>query len=324
MKKTTAIIVIILLLSGILFGCGDAGSNGNESYTIGINQFGDHASLDNCREGFLEGLRQEGIVEGENLTIEYQSAQFDSGTANLIAQSHVANQVDLICAIATPSAQASYNAADGTDIPVVFTAVTDPKAAGLTQGNITGTSDQLPVEAQLKLIRALMPEAKKIGILYTLSEVNSESAIADYEALATQYGFEIVTQGISAAADIAIAMDSLVEKVDVMTNLTDNTVVGSLPTLLSKANGKSVPIFGSEVEQVKLGCVAAEGIEYYQLGIQTGKMAARILKGEITAEEMDYEIIQESSLYINEAVMTQFGFELPEEYADRAIRVTAE
>ncbi len=323
MKKTGTIILCVLVLCGMLVGCGSGGGSG-ESYTIGINQFGDHASLDNCREGFLEGLRMEGIVEGENLTIEYQNAQFDSGTANLIAQSQVSNNVDLICAIATPSAQASYNAADGKDIPVVFTAVTDPVAAGLTGGNVTGTSDKLPVEAQLKLIRALMPEATKVGILYTLSEVNSESAIADYEALTPQYGFEIVTQGVSASGDIPLAMDSLISKVDVMTNLTDNTVVGSLSVLLDKANAKGVPIFGSEIEQVKLGCVAAEGIEYYQLGIQTGQMAAKVLKGQMTAEEIDYEIIKESSLYINEEVMADFGLELTPEYAERVNSVKNE
>jgi putative ABC transport system substrate-binding protein len=217
-------------------------------------------------------------------------------------------------------AQAAYNAAEGK-IPVIFTAVTDPVLAGITEGNITGTSDMLPVEAQLQLIRALMPDATKIGIMYTTSEVNSESAIAVYEDLADDYGFEIITTGISTSADIPLAIDGLLSRVDCLTNLTDNTVVGSLPVILEAANEKGIPVFGSEIEQVKIGCVASEGLEYYELGKQTGKMAAKVLKGEAEASEIPYEIISESFLYINSTVMEEFGFTLPAELAARAIDV---
>jgi putative ABC transport system substrate-binding protein len=306
------------MLLGLVPGC--SGKSGAE-YFIGIGQFGPHASLDNCREGFLAGLAEEGIIEGENLTVDYQDANFDGGTANLIAQSFVSKKVDLICAIATPMAQASFNAAEGKDIPVIFTAVTDPVAAQLTEGDITGTSDMLPVEAQLKLIRAMMPDATKIGILYTTSEVNSESAIAIYKELAGNYGFEIVESGISVAADIPLAVDALLPRVDCISNLTDNTVVGSLPVILEAAGEKGIPVFGSEIEQVKIGCVAAEGLEYYELGKQTGKMAARVLKGEAAASEIPYEIISESYLYINSSVMAELGLTLPSDMMARAIDV---
>jgi putative ABC transport system substrate-binding protein len=179
----------------------------------------------------------------------------------------------------------------------------------------------LPVDAQLNLIRDLMPNATKIGILYTTSEVNSESAIAVYEELATGYGFEIVKSGISVAADIPLAIDGLLSKVDCISNLTDNTVVGSLPIILEAANEKNIPVFGSEIEQVKIGFIAAEGLEYYELGKQTGKMAARVLKGEATASEIPYEIIEESLLYINSDVMEEMGFTLPAGLSDRAIDV---
>ena len=276
-----------------------------------------HASLDNCREGFIAGLAEEGFVEGENLSIDYQDANFDGGTSNLIAEAFVSSKVDLICAIATPMAQAAYNAAEGK-IPVIFTAVTDPVLAGITEGNITGTSDMLPVEAQLKLIRALMPGAAKIGIMYTTSEVNSESAIAVYKELAGDYGFEIITTGISVPADIPLAIDGLLAKVDCISNLTDNTVVGSLPIILEAAKAKGIPVFGSEIEQVKIGCAAAEGLEYYELGKQTGKMAAKVLKGEAEASDIPYEIITESFLYINSTVMAELGLILPSDMAGRA------
>ncbi|MDD2252041.1 MAG: ABC transporter substrate-binding protein [Dehalococcoidales bacterium] len=318
MKRILTILSMVLISALIVSGCN---SGSDDEYTIGLGQFGPHGSLDNCREGFLAGLAEEGIVEGENLTVDYQDANFDGGTTNLIAQSFVSKNVDLICAIATPMAQAAFNAAEGKDIPVIFTAVTDPVMAQINEGNITGTSDMLPVDAQLKLIRAIMPEATKIGILYTTSEVNSESAIAVYEELATGYGFEIVKSGISVAADIPLAIDGLLSKVDCISNLTDNTVVGSLPIILEAANAKNIPVFGSEIEQVKIGCAAAEGLEYYELGKQTGKMAARVLKGEATASEIPYEIIEESFLYVNSDVMEEIGLTLPSEMSGRAIDV---
>jgi len=328
MKKTVNMIIGLIIMVMMLTGCNNGSkanvkkvASGGQQYTIGIGQFGEHGSLDNCREGFIEGLAEQGLIEGENLTIINENAQFDTGIANQIAGSLIGKKVDLIAGIATPMAQSAFNAASGKDIPVVFTAVTDPVAAMLTEGNVTGTSDKLPVEAQLQLIRAMLPEAKKIGILYTTSEVNSESSIAEYKELAGKYDFEIIDSGISAAADIPLAVDKLLTRVDCITNLTDNTVVGSLPVILNKANGKNIPVFGSEIEQVKLGCIAAEGLDYIELGKQTGRIAAKILKGEKQAEEIPYEIFEESSLYINSEAMTLHGIVLPETLKDRAVNV---
>lgn len=289
-----------------------------KSYTIGIGQFAEHGSLDNCREGFILGLKEAGIEEGKNLTISYENAQADGGTASQIATNFAGKQVDLICGIATPMAQAAYGVAKKSDTPVIFTAVTDPVAAELANadgspvGEVTGTSDKLPVEAQLKMIREILPEAKTIGIMYTTSEVNSESAIKEYKELAPNYGFEIVVAGISAPADIPLAADTLLSKVDCVTNLTDNTVVASLPVILDKANAKNIPVFGSEIEQVKLGCLAAMGLDYIELGKQTGLMAAKVLKGEAKASEMNYEVLKEAAFYGNTKVAENLGITLPD------------
>ena len=142
---------------------------------IGINQYGEHGSLDNCREGFLLGLADAGLVEGEDFTVDYQNAGFDNAIAAQIAQNFSATNVALMVAIATPSATACFAAAEDKNIPVVFTAITDPVEAGVDSGNITGTSDKLPVEAQLELIRQLQPDAETIGIIYTTSEPNNFS-----------------------------------------------------------------------------------------------------------------------------------------------------
>ena len=295
-----------------------------ETYTIGIEQFAEHGSLDNCREGFLQGLAEAGLVEGENLTVEYKNAAADMGTAGQISDSFVASDVDLLCGIATPSAQSCFNAAMDKEIPVIYTAVTNPLAAELADeegnpvGEITGTSDKLPIRKQLEMIRTMLPEAETIGILYTTSEANSESAIKEYETLAGEYDFKIETSGITVTADIPLATQGLLEKVDCITNLTDNTVVNSLPTVLEMANEAKIPVFGSEIEQVKIGCLAAEGLDYVELGRQTGKMAAQVLKGEKKASELPYETIEEASLYINEKAAENLGIEIPAELKDSA------
>lgn len=298
-----------------------------ESVTIGISQFAEHGSLDNCREGFLEGLKEAGYEEGKNLTIEYQNAQADTGNAATIADSFVNKKVDLICAIATPSAMSAYNSAMDADIPVIYTAVSDPAGAGLVNedgtnvGNITGTSDKLPVTEQMALIRELMPDAKKIGILYTTSEANSVSTIQEYKDHAEEYGFEIVDTGINTIADVEMAAKDLASKVDCISNLTDNTVVSALQTVLAAANDAKIPVFGSEVEQVKNGCVAAVGIDYVALGKQTGEMAAKVLKGEATAAETPFEICGGGNVYVNTEAAGNIDFTISDDVLGEAAEI---
>ena len=317
MKRIVSIIIAI----AVLFALSSLALA--DGYTVGIGQFAQHGSLDNCYTGFVQGLREAGIVEGENLTIDLQNAQADMGITQQIAAQFAAEKVDLMVGIATPMAQACYNAAAGA-IPTIFTAVTDPVAAGFVSadgaaaGEVTGTSDALPIAAQLATIRAMLPDATKVGILYTTSEVNSVSAIEEYKALAPEYGFEIVESGVSTAADIPLALDALLPKVDCLSNLTDNTVVSALALVLDKANAAGKPVFGSEIEQVKLGCVAAEGLDYIALGRQTGLMAAKVLKGEAKASEIPYEIITEPGLYVNSEALARFGIVLSDELAARA------
>ncbi|HIQ72932.1 MAG TPA: ABC transporter substrate-binding protein [Candidatus Cottocaccamicrobium excrementipullorum] len=302
----------------------------SDSYVIGIGQYAEHGSLDNCREGFLEGLAEEGIVEGENLTVYYENAQADGGTASQIFTNFAARDVDLFCAIATPMAQSAYSVAMKSDIPVIYTAVTDPVAAelanadGSSVGDITGTSDKLPVEQQLQMIREILPDAETIGIMYTTSEVNSQTTIEEYKAAAPDYGFTIVESGVSSSADIPLAADSLLSQVDCITNLTDNTVVASLPVILDKAAALNIPVFGSEIEQVRIGCLASMGLDYIELGKQTGRMAAKVLKGEAKASEMNYEVIQEASFYGNSAVAENLGITLPEDLTANAAEMFTE
>ncbi len=335
--KRIRLFAALLALTLTLTACGkdaetdasDAPEDGGgtaqeEMYLIGISQYGEHASLDNCRDGFLQGLEQAGLVEGVDFTYDYQNAGFDDNIATQIGQSFSAKDVDLMVGIATNSAVACFAAAEDKDIPVIFTAITDPVQAKLDSGNITGTSDKLPVEAQLDLIRQLQPNAKTIGIIYTTSEPNSVSTIEEYQEKAGGYGFTIDAIGVTSQAEVTQAADTLISHdVDCFSNLTDNNVVGVLAAILEKTNAAGIPVYGSEVEQVKLGCVASAGIDYVQLGIQTGLMAAKILTGEATCEELSYETISEYSLYINSQELDAMGITIPEALAGKTVEADA-
>lgn len=328
MKTLKKLLCTALSLSLVLAlaACGGNSSGGDaasgEVPIIGINQYGSHGSLDNCREGFLQGLQEAGLVEGTDYTIDYQNANFDTNLATQIAQAFSAEDAALMVGIATPSATACYAAAEDKDIPVVFTAITDPVGAKLDSGNITGTSDVLPVQGQLELIRAIQPEADTIGIVYTTSEANSVYSIGVYEELAADYGFTIEAIGVTAQSEVTQAVDTLISQgVDCLSNLTDNNVVGVLGSILEKTNEVGIPVYGSEIEQMELGCVAGAGLDYVQLGIQTGKMAAQILTGEATCADLPYETIENYGLYVNSSALTEMGLTLPDDVAQTAEEV---
>ena len=332
--KKLIIAALALAMTASLAACGSnsgsssAGASASASASgsipvIGISQYGEHASLDNCRKGFLQGLTDAGLKEGTDYQIDYQNAGFDDSIATQIAQRFSAENAALMCAIATPSATACYAAAEDKNIPVIFTAITDPKAAGLTAGNATGTSDKLPVEAQLDLIRKLQPNAKTIGIIYTTSEPNSVSSIAEYKAKAGDYGFTIDDIGITAQSEVTQAADKLIaDKVDCFSNLTDNNVVGVLSSILEKTNEAAIPVYGSEVEQVKLGCAAAAGIDYYKLGIQTGQIAAQVLTGKKTCDDIPFETISEYGIYVNSDTLSAMGITLPADISQKAVEAS--
>lgn len=296
MKKAIAACMAVAV-AGLGTACSSSGpassagnsaqSGGSKKLTIGVIQYATHPSLDDCYTGFKTGLKDAGYEEGKNLTIDFQNAQADNSKSDLMAQAMVSKKYDLLMAIATPSAMSAFGAAKNTKIPVVFTAVSDPVYAQLVSslqkpgGNCTGSSDVLPLDKQAKMIRAFLPKAKKIGVLYTTGEPNSISQLKTLKEVAPKYHFEVVDIGITNSSQVASGAASLVAKgVDCVNNFTDNNVVNNLSTLLQATDKAKIPVFGSEVEQVKNGCLAADSIDYGSLGKETGKMAAKILKGE--------------------------------------------
>ena len=223
MKK----IITIITLGLMIMACGKQES----IKKIGITQIVEHPALDGARDGFLKALEDAGYKDGENLKIEYQNAQGDQAVAQSIAESFVSDSKDLILAIATPTAQAAYNATK--EIPVLITAVTDPIQAGLAKSleksetNVTGTSDATPIDKQFKLLKELLPASKKVGIVYNTSELNSEVQVAQAKVIAEKYGLEIVTKGVTQVNELAQALDSLLPNVDVLYTPTDNLVVSA-------------------------------------------------------------------------------------------------
>lgn len=332
MKKNVALILGILLTAGILLMAGctqqsvQSGSQ-QQVITIGITQIVDHPSLDVCRQGALDKLAELGYPEGEKFIVKYESAQGESANASTIAQQFVSDKVNIILAISTPSAQSAYGAAMDAGIPVVFSAVTDPVAAqiaaedGSSLDNITGTSDVMPMESSFDLIKAIVPDAVKVGILHNTSEVNSDVLLALAQEVAAAKGMEVIDMGITSTNEISAALDVLLPQVDVMLNLTDNMVVSAMPLLASKTLEAGVPLFGSEDQQVLNGALASAGIDYYNLGQQTGAMIAKILEG-TPAKDIPIEALEDAQIFVNTEVAEQMGITIPEDVLSQAEQVT--
>ena len=305
-KKLIALITTGVLSVSMLTGCSSSGkSTSSDSVKkVGITQLVEHPSLDQTKEGFIKALEDNGYKDGENVEIDYQNAQNDNPTSQTIASNFVNDKKDLIYAISTPSAQAAFNATQ--DIPVLFTAVTDPVEAGLVKsldnkdgGNVTGTSDFLSIDKTMSLVEKLTPQAKKIAVIYSTSEVNSKVQVDSLKEYAKTKGWEVIEKGISASSEVNQAITSVVGKADVLYVPTDNLVVSSMP------------IIASDEGSVTSGALACGGVDYYQLGYKTGEMAVQILKGEKQPSDLKVETMDEPVITMNEDTMKTLGIEKP-------------
>ena len=310
MKKLLKTILASIALTASALSFSACNSN---KKTIGIIQFGTHESLNDCYNGMIKGLKEELKETFDDYFIDRQNSNFDAASSAAQANTFVSKKASIIGAIATPSAMAAASAAKGT-IPVIYCAVSDPKAAGLTEmNNVTGSSDLLDFDSQLSLIKSFIPTVGKIGVLYTLGEANSISQIETLDSKAKALNIEIVRQSITNASEIPTATDTLLNKgVDCLTNLTDNTVVGALDVILSKTNAKKIPVFGSEIDQVKGGCLASASLDYVALGEKTGTVMAKVLKGEAKASNDIAIKIDDSFNCYSDKVAKQLDIKVPE------------
>lgn len=298
---------------------------GLEPITIGISQIVEHPSLDAAREGFKQAFVDNGYVEGETVTFDMQNAQGEQTTATTIAEKFASNKVDLILAIATPTAQAAAQAV--TDIPILITAVTEPEEAGLVDswdspgGNVTGTSDLNPVDQQLSLVKDINPDAKTVGIVYSSGEVNSEVQVNLAKETASELGLELELVTVSNGSEVMQATESLVGKVDVIYVPTDNNVVEALESVIQIAEAEKIPLIVGEGDSVERGGVATWGINYEQLGYQTGEMALKILQDGADPATMPVETLEKIELIVNPSAAERMGVELPQSLLDQADKV---
>lgn len=252
--------------------------------SVAITAIVEHPALDAARDGVKDELKAAGFESGKNLKLDYQSAQGNTGTAAQIARKYIGEKPDAIVAIATPSAQAVVAATK--TIPVVYSAVTDPVAAKLVKSwaasgtNVTGVSDLSPLQRHLELIKQIVPTAKKVGVIYSPGEANSVAIVNALKKTAAAAGLTLVEAAAARTVDVVGAAQSLVGKVDVIYAPTDNNVMSAFEGIVKVAQQAKLPVVAADTDAVKRGAVAALGLNYYDLGRQTGKIVVRILKGE--------------------------------------------
>mgnify|MGYP000430563484 CR=1 FL=1 len=307
-QRLIMMVIMFLVIAGV-----KSNAQEGKKFKIGISQFAEHPALDDVRRGFEDELKSLGV----EADITYKNSQGDTGVAGVIAQKFVSDKSDLIFGIATVSAQAAKQSTD--KIPVLFSAVTDPVNSQLVKtmdkvgGNVTGTTDATPMEKQLELFKKINPEIKRIGIIYNTSESNSEIQVANAKEIGAKLGLEIRAVGVNNINDIPQAVNSLVSKVDGFYTITDNIVASAINLISMAANERGLVTVGAEEAHVKGGILLTDGLSYYELGRQTGRMAKEILVDGKKPEDMPVETLANTTKVVNEKTMKKLKLnkELP-------------
>lgn len=321
--KCCAVLTIAAMAAGMIAGCGN-NKSADESYKVGMVQLVTHGAADVASEGFVQALADNGIVEGENLTLIERNGQNEQSNLEGIAQTFLNEEVDLICAVSTSTAQVM--AAATTDIPIVGTAITNYEKAQLVESNeapgynVTGTSDQNPVEKQGELILDLVPDVKTVGIIYNSSEINSQLQVETMEAYLQEQGVAVQKAAFSNINSMQQVTQNLVGQVEAIYVPTDNTAASSMPQIITIAEEAGIPVICSEVAQVEAGGTATYGIDYYKLGYQTGEMAVKILKENADPATMpiEYAAEEDLTLVLNQGEADRIGLTIPQDLLERA------
>lgn len=322
--KTLVVVGIVAVLAVVAFALPRFNKK-SSVITIGIMQIVEHPALDASRDGFIKRLAELGFEEGKNIKYTTQNAQGDMAIAQSIAGNFVSDNVDMILAIATPTAQAAAKATQS--IPIVITAVTDPVAAGLVDSiltpgtNVTGTSDLTPVAKQLELLALMVPDTERVGVIYNAGETNSLVQVDLAREAARELGFELVEVTVSSSSGVYEAAQSLVGRVDAIYVPTDNTVVSAMESVIKVGEDYRIPVIVGEVDGVRRGALATVGIDYHVLGMQTADIAARILKGERAPKDIPIEYLEDIQIALNLTAAEKMGVVVPRDLIDEAYEV---
>lgn len=323
MKKTIALTLLILLAASVC-GCQQPQKQADVP-RIGIVVPVQHAALDAAAEGFIAALADNGLVDGQTVAIDSQNGQGDTNNLSTIADGFISEKVDLILAVGTGAAQAV--AGKTSDIPILGTAITDYEVAKLVDsneapgGNVSGTSDMNPVDAQIALIVELAPEAKTIGLLYASSEDNSILQIDIAKASIAARGLAFTEATVTSSNDVQQAVQSLVTKCDAIYIPTDNTVASAMPVVYGVTVASKTPVICGENNMVKAGGLASLGVDYYSLGYQTGLMALRVLNDGADISAIPIEFASDPTPAINSTVAAEIGVAIPDAYKDFTVEL---
>lgn len=291
---------------------------------IGVLQFVTHDSLDEIYKGIKAGLEEGGYTTTDNLEIDFMNAEGDQSQVQTMSKKLVDNGNELLIGIATPAAQGLANAT--TELPIIMGAVTDPVGANLVTdlknpgGNITGVSDQTPVADAVSLIKEITPDAKTIGVLYSSNEDNSKIQVAEFKAAAEEAGYTVLEYAVASSNEIAATVEVASSKADVLFTPVDNTVASAFSTVVSVANKTKTPIFTSVEDMVEGGGIASVTLSQYDLGVATGKMAAKILDGANPADT-PVQIFNEVTVVVNQKVAKELGITLSDDVISKASKV---
>ena len=312
MKKLVGVLSILAMF---ILSCGTEETKTNEGATkkikVGITQIVEHPALNKAKQGFKDALKEAGI----DVEYDEKNANGEVATANLIANTLVSSKPDLIYAIATTTTQAVAQATN--DIPVVFSAITDPESAGILKENVTGVSDRVNIKQQLELMKKLNPNAKKVGVIFNSSEQNSMVQVNDLKTAASELGMEVVATGVTQASEIPQASETLIGEVDMIYTPTDNLVASLINLITEKATAAKKIVFGAEAAHVEGGALITQGVDYYELGKRAGQMAIEILKGK-KPSEIKIETVELNDIVVNEKTLNALGIVLPEDIKTKA------
>ncbi|MCO6558020.1 MAG: ABC transporter substrate-binding protein [Bifidobacterium sp.] len=333
----TIIVIVLILVGGFTYQLGRRHALGNDNTAstsqhalkrVGILQYVSHPALNQIHKGVVDELEKEGFIDGKNIQIIDQNGQADQSKLATMSEQLVNKKADVLVGIATPAAQALANATSTT--PIVLGAVTDPVAAGLVRDmktpgkNITGVSDQPPVASEIKLGKELMPQAKTVGMLYSSTEDNSKSQVDTATKAATKLGLQVKKFAVPSSNEIAQTVQVMSGQVDFIYIPLDNTIANAMPTVTEEANKQNKPVITSVDTMVTQGGLATIGVNQYQLGIQTGKMAANILKGKSKPATTPVYTFSTGDTIINKEQAQRLGINVPEKLMKNAKLVTTD